>query len=115
MKTRTEQLEFIQLNVNALSYCAWQGFQTHGRGVVCVPVDEHNEATQMVPFDFLPEREAAKIVTDWHQNRESRLVAEYDPKTEVVVLFAHSGTGERFNVDCYRFQPRPAPPMAEEP
>ena len=114
MKTRTEQLEFIRLNLTALSYCAWQGYQAKGRGVVYVFVDDHNEATQMVPFDFLPDGEAAKMIKDWHRNRESRLVAEYDPTTEAVVLFVRS-KGERIDVDCYRFKPRPSPPMAEDP
>lgn len=114
MKTRNEQLEFIRMNVNALSYCAWQGYQAKGRGVVYVPVDEHNEATQMVPFYFLPEGEAALMVKGWRKSRESRMVPEYDPKTEAVVLFVRS-KGERIDVDCYRFRPRPSPPMAEEP
>ncbi len=118
MKTRTEQLDFIKLNLNALAYCAWQGYQAKGRGVVCVLVDEHNEATRMVPFDFLPEGDAAKMVRDWRRNRESKLVAEYDPTTEVVVMFgrtASKGAEDRFDVDCYRFKSHPAPPMAEEP
>ena len=54
------------MNVNALSYCAWQGYQAKGRGVVYVPVDEHNEATQMVPFYFLPEGEAALMLSLIH-------------------------------------------------
>jgi len=115
MKTRPEQLDFIRLNLNALSYCAWQGYQAKGRGVVCVLVDDHNEATRMVPFDFLPDADAAKMVRDWRQNRESTLVAEYDPTTEVVVMFGHTAQGDRFDVDCYRFKSYPAPPMAEEP
>ena len=117
MKTRAEQLDFIKLNLNTLAYCAWHGYQAKGRGVVCVLVDEHNEATRMVPFDFLPEGDAAKMVKDWKQNRESKLVAEYDPTKEVVVMFGHSkaGLAARFDVDCYRFRSHPAPPMAEEP
>ena len=35
MKTREEHLNFITLNLNALSYCAWQGYRTKGRGAVC--------------------------------------------------------------------------------
>jgi len=117
MKTRTEQLDFIRLNLNALAYCAWQGYQAKGRGAVCVLVDEHNEATRMVPFDFLPDGEAAKMIPDWRKNRESKLVAEYDPEKEVVVMFGHTVNRQtdRFDVDCYRFRPNPAPPMAEEP
>jgi hypothetical protein len=117
MRTRAEQLDFIRLNLNALAFCAWQGYQANGRGVVCVLVDEHNENTQLVPFDFLPDGEAAEMVKDWRQNRESQLVAEYDPTTEVVVMFGHTKEGREdyFNVDCYRFRSRPAPPMAEEP
>ena len=118
MKTREEHLNFITLNLNALSYCAWQGYRTKGRGAVCVLVDEHNETTRMVPFDFLPDAEAAKMIPDWHQSRESKLVAEYDPTAEVVVLFgrtANRGVEDRFDMDCYRFRPRPAPTMAVEP
>ena len=114
MKTRTEQLEFIRMNVNALSYCAWQGFLNKGRGVICVPLDEHNEATQMVPFGFLSEGEVALMVKGWRNNRESRMVPDYDPNTEAIVLFVRS-KGKRIDVDCYRFLPRPAPPMAQEP
>ena len=114
MKTRTGQLEFIRMNLNALSYCAWQGFLGKGRGLVYVPVDECNEVTQMVPFYFLPEGEAARIIHKWPKHRESLMVAEYDPKTEVVVRFVRS-KGERIDVDCYRLKLWPAPPMAEEP
>lgn len=117
MKTRAEQLDFIRLNLTALAFCAWQGYQARGRGAVCVLVDEHNEATRMVPFQFLPDAEAAKLLPDWRKNRESQLVAEYDPTKEVVVLFGHSKEGleDRFDVDSYRFKSNPAPPMAEEP
>ena len=114
MRTRTEQLDFIRLNLNALAYCAWQGFQAKGRGLVCVLCDDHNEATRTVPFDFLPASEAEKLIPDWTEAKEARLVAEYDPKLEVVVLFVQSGK-DRSDVDAYRFQPRPAPPEAEEP
>ena len=114
MRTRTEQLDFIRLNLNALAYCAWQGFQAKGRGLVCVLCDDHNEATRTVPFDFLPASEAEKLIPDWTEAKEARLVAEYDPTLEVVVLFVQSGK-DRSDVDAYRFQPRPAPPEAEEP
>ena len=114
MKTRTEQLEFIRMNVNALSYCAWEGFLDKGRGVVCVHVDEHNKSTQRVLVYFLSEGEVVLMAKGWRKNHETRMVPDYDPKTEAVVLFVRS-KGKRINVDCYRFQPRPAPPMAVEP
>ena len=114
MKTRTGQLQFIRMNANAISYCAWQGFLDEGRGVVCVHGDEHSQATQRVLVYFISEREAVLMLKGWRKNHETRMVPDYDPKTEAVVLFLKS-KGKRIDVDCYRVQPRPAPPMAQEP
>lgn len=62
------------MNINAISLCAWQGFLKKGRGVVFVLVDKYNQATEKVPFYFLPEAKKL-MVKDLHKHRASHLPA----------------------------------------
>jgi hypothetical protein len=113
MKTRNEHLEFLRLNLVAVSACAWEGFQSKGRGAVCVMCDDHDEATGTVPFAFMPVVDAAKVLRPWEKSREEQMIANYDPRKEVVTIFIRS-SGNRNDLDSYRFSPNPAPPIAEE-
>ena len=114
MKTRDEQIEFLRLNGIRIAACAWTGYQGKGRGMVCVLNDLHNEVLRVVPFDFLPEIDAAKLFKPWEGSRESRMVAGYDPSTNVVICFVRQDGEEKTDIDAYNIQTRPPPPVAAE-
>ena len=114
MKTRDEQIEFIRLNGVRIAACAWNGYQAKGRGMVCVLSDLHNEVLRVVPFDFLPEIDAPKLFKPWAGSREARMVAGYDPTTNVVICFVRKDGEEKTDIDAYNIQTRPAPPLAAE-
>ena len=111
---RCEQIEFIRLNGVRIAACAWNGYQAKGRGMVCVLSDLHNEVLRVVPFDFLPEIDAAKLFKPWAGCREARMVAGYDPTTNVVICFVRKDGEEKTDIDADNIQTRPAPPLAAE-
>ena len=114
MKTRDTQIDFIRLNGVRIAACAWNGFKGKGRGLVCVLCDLENEVLQQVPFDFMPEIDASKVIRPWYSTKESRMVARYDPDKEVVICFVRRATVDRTDFDCYKIVTLPAPPMAAE-
>ena len=114
MKTRDEQVEFMRINGVRVAACGWSGYQTKGRGMVCVLSDLHNEVLRQVPFDFMPEADAAGLFKPWIGSREQRMVAGYDPATEIVICFVWKGNDEQSEIDAYRIKTRPAPPLAAE-
>ena len=114
MKTRDEQIEFVRMNGVRVAACGWSGYQTKGRGMVCVLSDLHNEVLRQVPFDFMPEADAAGLFKPWIGSREQRMVAGYDPETEIVICFVRKGGDEQSEIDAYRIKTRPAPPAAAE-
>ena len=109
MKTRAEHIAFVRLNGPQISARAWQGYRETGRGMICVVCEEYNEMIGTVPYEFLPEGEATKLVESWEGSREQRLVAEYDPDLEVIICFLSQEHGDRTKVDTYRIRPRPSP------
>lgn len=113
MKTRGEHIEFIRLNLVAISSCAWHGYETAGRGLVCVLCDERNEMMGTVPFDYMKASDAQSFFSPWRGSKEERMVCGYDPSLEVVVAFVASA-GPGVNFDSYRFRTIPAPPLAAE-
>jgi hypothetical protein len=82
--------------------------------MVCVLSDLENELLKQVPFDFMPEIDASKLMKPWYGTKESRMVAGYDPEKEVVICFVRKARGDRSNFDCYKLQTNPAPPIAAE-
>jgi len=114
MKTRDSQIEFIKLNGVRVAACAWDGYRTKGRGVVCVLSDLHNEELRLVPFDFMPEVDASKLIKQWYGSKEARMVAGYDPHKEVVICFVRKAAEDQTDIDCYKIQTRPVPPEAAE-
>ena len=102
------------MNGVRIAACAWGGYKTKGRGLVCVLSDLENEVLQTVPFDFMPEVDASKLIKPWYGSDEARLVSGYDPQKEVVVCFVRQATGDRTDLDCYKVQTKPAPPDADE-
>jgi len=113
MKTRDEHIEFLRLNLPAIAACAWTGFQAKGRGLILVDCNQHDEAMRTVPFDFMPEQNVSKLIDPWYGTKEARMIAEYDPKIEIITGFYRSDE-DRQDFDCYRLKPNPAPPIAAE-
>ena len=114
MKTRDDHIEFLRMNGVRVAACAWNGFQAKGRGLVCVLCELENEVLRTVPFDFMPETAAAKLFKPWAGSKESRMLAAYDPATEVVICFVRKGEGDRTDIDSYKIKTRPAPPAAAD-
>ena len=114
MKTRDDHIDFLRMNGVRVAACAWNGFQAKGRGLVCVLCELENELLRTVPFDFLPEADADKFFKPWVGSKESRMLAAYDPATEVVVCFMRKGKGDSTDIDSYKIKTRPAPPAAAE-
>ena len=114
MKTRDSQLKFIRMNGVRIAACAWNGYKAKGRGLVCVLSDLENELLKQVPFDFMPEVDASKLIKPWYGSKEARLVSGYDAQKEVIVCFIRKADGNRTDLDCYKIQTKPAPPDADE-
>ena len=114
MKTRDDHIEFLRANGVRVAACAWNGFRAKGRGLVCVLCELENEVLRTVPFDFLPETDAAKLFKPWAGSKESRMLAAYDPAMEVVVCFVRKGEGDSTGIDSYKIKTRPVPPAAAE-
>jgi len=62
VKTRDSQIQFIHFNGVRIAACAWNGHREKGRGLVCVLSDLENKVLQQVPFDFMPESDASKLI-----------------------------------------------------
>ena len=114
MKTRDSQIEFIRINGPRIAACAWNGYKEKGRGMICVLSDLENEMLGQVPFDFMPEIDASKLVERWYGSKEARMVSSYDQEKEVVVCFIRKGAEDGTQVDWYKIQTRPSPPAAAE-
>ena len=78
MKPRDSQIQFIRLNGVRIAACAWNGHKEKGRGLVCVLSDLENEVLKQVPFDFMPEADASKVIKPWYGTKESRIIAGYN-------------------------------------
>ena len=104
----------MRLNGPRIAACAWNGHQAKGRGMICVLSDLHNEVLQQVPFDFMPEVDASKLFKPWYGTKESRMVAGYDPETEVVICFVRKADDDTTDIDAYKIKTRPTPPLAAE-
>ena len=114
MMTRDSQIEFLRINGVAIAACAWNGYKANGRGMVCVLSDLENEVLQQVPFDFMPEIDASKLIKPWYGCKEARMVSGYDPQKEVVICFVRNAKEDKTNIDAYKIITRPAPPDAAE-
>jgi hypothetical protein len=114
MKIRDDHVEFMLLDGRRIAACAWNGHKAKGRGLVCVLSDLHNEVLQQVPFDFIPEVDASKLLKPWFGTKESRMVAGYDPETEVVICFVRKAEDDKTDLDAYKIKTRPAPLIAAE-
>ena len=114
MKSRDEQINFIRLNGVSIAGCAWNSYLVRGRGMICILIDLQNELLKQVPFDFLPAGDAARLIESWDGSREQQMVTIYDPEKEVVVCFVKKDDDDRTQVDCYKIQTNPTPPVAAD-
>ena len=114
MKTRIEHGEFILHSMTDLAACAWNGSQASGRGFVIVDCDQWDENLRMVPFQFLPLPQARKIVRGWSQSHEKRMVLQYDPDREMVVMFSRTTGPNKYDLDTYRCICATTPPQAAD-
>ena len=114
MDTRDSQIEFLRINGVAIAACAWNGYRAKGRGMVCVLSDLENEVLQHVPFDFMPEIDASRLIKPWYGGKEARMVSGYDPQKEVVICFIRRAQEDNSDIDSYKLVTRPAPPDAAE-
>jgi len=111
---RCEQIEFIRLNGVRIAACAWNGYQAKGRGMVCVLSDLHNEVLRVVPFDFLPAIDAAKLFKPWAGSREEGDGRGLRSLNQCGHLLRVKGRGGKTDIDADNIQTRPAPPLAAE-
>jgi len=114
MKPTDNENEFIKSNEVAIAACAWSGYKTDGRGMVYVSGDVENEFLNLVPFNFVPEIDATKVLNPWYGSKTARLVAGYNPKKEVVVCFVRRGEGDATTVHGYKIKTQLAPPDATQ-
>ena len=114
MKTRDAQIEFMRMNGVRVAACAWNGFQEKGRGAVCVLSELENEVQRTVPFDFMPQEDAPKLLKPWVGSREWKMVQSYDAEVEIVVFFLWKGEADKTMIDSYKIRTSPAPPAAAE-
>ena len=82
--------------------------------MVCVLSELHNELLHQVPFDFMPENDASKLFKPWNGTKESKMLADYDPNTEVVICFLRKGGDDKTEIDSYKLITNPKPPLAAE-
>ena len=114
MKTRDDQIEFLRMNGVRVSASAWNGFQDKGRGAVCVLSELENEVLRTVPFEFMPKKDAPKLLKPWVGSREWKMVESYDPEVEIVVFFLWKGQDGGTMIDSYKIRSNPGPPAAAE-
>jgi hypothetical protein len=102
LRTRDGQLGFIRANLRELSECASEGFERYGKGAILVDVESHDTGKAMVSYDFMPKHDLSNVITDLEGSHEGRLVRDYDPAGELVVVFAWWEGKTEMKLDSYR-------------
>ena len=101
-------------NWTVLAAYAWKHFLEAGRGAVLLQVDHLLEAAPAlnggsemeVKVSYLPDGDLARLTAD-----TAEFVAQYDPATEVVILFTGLDTGGNLAYRC-KTGDGPVPPDA---
>jgi len=112
METTPSQNEYIMSKGAAIAASAWKGYIKDGRGMVYVSGDLEEEIADLVPFEFVPEFDAAKCLNPWYGCKTARMVAGYNPKKEVVICFVTHAGEDDTKVQVYKIKTEPAPPYA---
>lgn len=95
-----------------LAAFAWKNFSEYGRGAVVVQVDQLVRATAPggdeldVQVSYLPGNDVARLTAD-----TSEFIAQYDPRSEVVILFTGLDSGGNLAYRC-KTGDGPVPPDA---
>jgi hypothetical protein len=92
--------QVVNDNWAILAAFAWKHYLDMGRGAVLVQVDEWLEAAAGteeldVQVSYLPDGDAARLTAD-----TSEFIAQYDPNTEVVILFTGLDSGGNLAYRC---------------
>jgi hypothetical protein len=110
-------IKFVHLNWRAIAAAAWDGYQRDGRGVVAINSAGSVPGSVGAPWEtghtqgrYISAAQLARFFSQ--EDNEMRLVREYDPMQEVVVLILRCDGG----ISCYRVRPGHdlAPPQALE-
>jgi hypothetical protein len=104
MKTRNEQVGFLNRNGETIAAFAQSEYQAHGRGMVCILSDCHNRETGQVPIAFATLAQAPEVINKWNGSKDERLVLSYDPEKEFVVMFIRSVKPNKTDFDSYRLK-----------
>jgi hypothetical protein len=92
-KRKAQHKEFIAANWPMIAVNCYQGFLAHGRGSWVTPEEEFvNDApgiSKQMRMTYL----TAKELLDANMEHEQKIVATYDPETEVVVTFLRDDGG----------------------
>jgi hypothetical protein len=110
MKTATSQIDYLQLNNITLASHAWHGYKASGRGYIHVTSDPQQDLKDAL-FMFLPEIEISKYADGKGKEAVSKMVSEYDPHTEIVIVIWEGNTTK---IRSYTIETTPAPPHAWE-
>jgi hypothetical protein len=94
-----------------LAAFAWRSYTEYGRGAVVVQVDQLVQAPRGsdeldVQVSYLPGGDVARLTAD-----TSEFIAEYDPRSEVVILFTGLDSGGNLAYRCKTGE-GPLPPDA---
>jgi hypothetical protein len=106
--------QVVNDNWTVLAAFAWKHYLEAGRGAVLVQVDQLIEATPPltgsneleVKISYLPDGDLARLTAD-----TAEFLAQYDPDTEVVILFTGLDQGGNLAYRC-KTGDGPLPPDA---
>ncbi len=106
--------QVVNDNGTVLAAFAWKHYLEAGRGAVLVQVDQLIEATPPltgsneleVKISYLPDGDLARLTAD-----TAEFLAQYDPDTEVVILFTGLDQGGNLAYRC-KTGDGPLPPDA---
>lgn len=101
--------QVVNDNWTLLAAFAWKSFTDHGRGAVVVRVDQlvnrSREAGELdVKVSYLPGSDMARLTAD-----TAEFIAEYDPRSEVVILFTGLDSGGNLAYRCKTGEGPPPP------
>ncbi|MCC7361976.1 MAG: hypothetical protein IT317_21000 [Anaerolineales bacterium] len=103
--------QVVNDNWTLLAAFAWSSYTDYGRGAVVVRVDQLVQAPSAgdqldVQVSYLPSHDAARLTAD-----TAAFIAEYDPRSEVVILFTGLDSGGNLAYRC-KTGDGPVPPDA---
>ncbi len=104
--------QVVNDNWTILAAFAWKHYLELGRGAVVVQVDQWVRASQAgsdeldVQMSYLPGSDVARLTAD-----TAEFIAQYDPRTEVVILFTGLDQGGNLAYRC-KTGAGPLPPDA---